>query len=432
VSDYTRLTIQGTRNRAELVLPSEEPLAAMVPDILTLLDEPVAQLRPLALVSVLGEQLNTSLSLAEQGVLQGSIVRLVHVDEAPPPPEVADITQLAGGTVDARADRWRPEWAVLAAAVMTLMIGRLVGQQLLALRADRLWVLGAAVALAATAAALARRGGHGAGWTITALAIGLLGAPVESFVRGQLAGTATGAWLGACAALVAAVALVGYRDRGIALGGASAAALVALWTALRLGGMAPVDATGIVGLAGAIGLGLLPGVAMTASGLTRLDDRVIEGGTISRPDALEALAATHRGLNWACVAFGAGTGAAGFVLASSRNGWAIGLAAAIGIVATLQTRVLPLAPQRLALFGAATATVAGLAVSGFVLAPAVTLGGLIVLAAVVIAAVGVRLSGNVRARLARLGNVAELVAVLASVPLLLGLLGVFDDLLGAF
>ena len=96
MSDYTRLTVQGTLNRADLVLPSDEPLAGLLPEMLTLLHEPAEQARPLSLVTVLGEQLVTSLSLAEQNVRQGSIVRLVRLDEAPPPPEVADITQLAG------------------------------------------------------------------------------------------------------------------------------------------------------------------------------------------------------------------------------------------------------------------------------------------------------------------------------------------------
>lgn len=432
MTDYTRLTIRGTVNAADLVLPSDEPLAAMLPDVLSLLDEPAASPRPLTLVTVLGEQLNTGLSLDEQDVHQGTIVRLVRLDEAPPPPEVSDITQLAGESVGERADRWRREWAVLAVALATLVIGRLAGQELLALSRQPWWLIGAALALGAVAAVLARRGGHGAGWALTALAAGLLAAPVGSFVAGQPAGAAVGAWLGASAALVAAVALLGRGDRGVALGGGCGAALVALWGALGLAGLGTADSAGIVGLAATLGLGLLPGVAMTVSGLTGLDDRLIEGGSIRRPDAAEALAATHRGLNWACVAFGAVIGAAGFVLGSSRHGWAMGLAGALAIVVVLRTRVLPLAPQRLACFAAATAIAAGLAVGGFTLAPVWTLAALTALAIVLVAAIGLRLSDQLRARLSRLGNTLEFLAVLASVPLLLGLLGIYADLLGAF
>jgi len=432
VSDYTRVTIQGTRNRADLVLPSDEPLAAMLPEILTLLDEPAAAARPLTLVTVLGDQLNTSLSLTEQDVVQGSIVRLVRLDEAPPPPEVADITELAGETVLTRNDRWRREWAVLAAAVACLVFGVLIGQELLDGPNARGWLIGAAVALAAAAAAAARRGGHGAGWTITALAVGLVGPAVESFVQGQPAGAASGAWLGAAGALVAVVALVGYRDRGIALGGACAAALVALWTLLGLAGMRTLDSAGVIALVATLGLGLLPGIAMTSSGLTALDDRVIQGGTVSRPDAADALAGTHRGLSWACLAFSVIIAAAGIVLAGSADGWAMGLAAVVAVVVTLRTRVLPLAPQRLALFGAVITVVAALAHTGFALWPTWTLIGLIALVALLICVMGLRWSESLVARLARFGNVAELVAVLASVPLLLGQLGLYADLLAAF
>ena len=432
MSDYTRVTVQGTLNRAEVVLPSDEPLVAMLPDLLELLDEPAGAARPLTLVTVLGEQLNASLSLTEQGVRQGSIVRLVRVDEAPPPPEVADITQLAGESVTARNDRWRRPWAVLVAAVAAVVVARLVGAQLLASGADRSWLLGAVVALAAVAIVIARRGGKGAGVVTTALAVGLSGAPLETFVHGQPLGAAWGAWLGGAGAIVALVALLGFRDRGLALGAGSAAALVALWAGLGLAGMSPLVSAGIVALAGALGLGLLPGVAMTAAGLTGLDDRVIEGQVVPRSDAAEAVAATHRGLNGACVAFGLITAAAGFVLATSTDAWAIGLAAAIAVLVTLRSRVLPLAPQRLALFGSAIVIVTGLAITGTQASPTWTRAGLSARAARRAPATGLRLSDNLVARLARLGNVLELLAVLVTVPLLLGLMGVFRDLLVAF
>ncbi len=431
MSDYTRLTIRGSVTAADLVLPSDEPLAAMLPDILRLLDEPAAPARPLTLVTVLGEQLNTSLSLAEQSVHQGAIVSLVRLDEAPAPPEVADITQLAGDSIADRADRWRREWAVLAAALACLVIGRLGGTELAASGMPAWWLIGVAVVLAGAAIALARRGRHGAGWVVTALAAGLLAAPV-GVLTGLSDAAATGAWLGAVAALLATVAQFGYADRGIALGGVCGAVLVAGWAALGLAGMTVPGAAGTIALVATLGLGLLPGVAMTVGGLTGLDDRVIEGGTVRRPDAAAAVAATHRGLNGACLALGAVIGAAGYRLGATPDGWAMGLAAAVAVVVVLRARVLPLAPQRLACFAAATAIAAGLAVSGFLLAPSWTLAGLGILAVALVGAIGLRLSDQLRARLSRLGNTCEFLEVLAGVPLLLGLLGVYADLLAAF
>ena len=115
-----------------------------------------------------------------------------------------------------------------------------------------------------------------------------------------------------------------------------------------LAGMTVPGAAGTIALVATLGLGLLPGVAMTAGGLTGLDDGVIEGGTVRRPDAAAAVAATHRGLNGACLALGAVIGAAGYRLGATPDGWAMGLAAAVAVVVVLRARLLPLAPQRLA------------------------------------------------------------------------------------
>lgn len=430
MSDYTRLTVQGTRSRADLVLPADEPLAALLPDLLDLLDEPAGAARPLTVVSVLGDQLSTSLTLAEQDVQQGTILRLVRLDEAPPPPEVADLTELAGEAVSTRNDRWRRAWSVLVAATAALMLGALIGLGLTGVEAG--WVLAGAAALAAVAIVVARRGGHGAGIVVAALAAGLSVVPLRGFVTDQPAAAGWGLWLGAVAVIVAVVGLLGYEDRGLGLGGAVGAALVALWTALGAAGMPVLHSAGIVALAGALGIGLLPGAAMAAAGLTGLDDRMIEGAAVPRPDAADAVAATHRGLSAATIACAVPTAAAGFVLATSSDGWALGLAAVVAVALLLRTRVLPLAPQRLALFGAALAIVAGLALTGLALAPAWALGVLAALALLCVLAVGVRLSDNLLARLGRFGNLAELLAVLAGVPLLFGLLGLFRDLLAAF
>lgn len=433
MSDYTRLTVHGSRNRAELVLPSDEPLVAMLPDVLDLLDEPEGAARPITLVTVLGEQLDASLSLAEQDVRQGSIVRLVRLDEAPPPPEVADVTELAGASVEQRADRWRREWAVLAVAAVSLGIGRLLSDHFGARPAQHSWLWAAAGALTVVAIVLARQGRRtGAAIGTAALAAGLTAAPSAALVAGQPAGAGVGAWLAVGALIAALVAGLGIGDRGVALGGALGAVLVAGWAGLGLLGVPPLDSAGVIGVAAVLGLGLLPGLAMSVSGLSGLDDRVVEGRTVLRPAAAEALTAVHRGLSWATIGVSAVAAVAGYQLGVSRDGWAMGLAGACASVLALRTRVLPLAPQRLALFGAAAATLAGVALSAFATSPALTAGLLVVLAVALIGAVAVPAGDNLRARLARLGNLVELVAVVATVPLLLGLLGLYDDLLAAF
>ena len=61
--------------------------------------------------------------------------------------------------------------------------------------------------------------------------------------------------------------------------------------------------------------------------------------------AADAVAATHRGLNWAAASFALVTAVAGFQLATLHDGRGLGLAAATAIVVALRTRVLPLAPH---------------------------------------------------------------------------------------
>lgn len=116
MTTYTRVTIQGEGRKADLVLPDDEPVAAVLPEVLSLLDESTDRSsRPLVLMTTVGEQLSPALTLAEQDVEHGTILRLVRVDEAPPPPEVADVTDLAGDAVESRPDSWRPVWGVVAA-----------------------------------------------------------------------------------------------------------------------------------------------------------------------------------------------------------------------------------------------------------------------------------------------------------------------------
>ena len=103
---YTRVTVQGEGRKADLVLPDDEPIAAMLPDVLALLDETgVQSARPVVLVTTVGDQLDLSLTLAEQVVEQGTILRIVRLEEAPPPPEQAVRPRAATRTVAPRVAR---------------------------------------------------------------------------------------------------------------------------------------------------------------------------------------------------------------------------------------------------------------------------------------------------------------------------------------
>ncbi|MFS0702219.1 EsaB/YukD family protein, partial [Cellulomonas sp. 179-A 4D5 NHS] len=160
MTEYTRVTVQGEGRKADLVLPDDEPVAAMLPDVLSLLDDGQARsARPVALVTTVGDQLDPSLTLAEQAVAHGTILRVVRVDQAPPPPEVADVTDVAADAVQSRSDAWRPVWGVVAGAVLAGVLGFLAaGLAVRDVDVPAATLLGACAALAVVAALLARRG----------------------------------------------------------------------------------------------------------------------------------------------------------------------------------------------------------------------------------------------------------------------------------
>ena len=107
MTDFTRLTVVGTAHKAELVVPDDEAIGALIPPLMELLDEPTGPVaRPLALVRTTGEQLDAARSAAEQELVDGEQLRLVRADDAPPPPEVADVTDVVGDTYADRPGRW--------------------------------------------------------------------------------------------------------------------------------------------------------------------------------------------------------------------------------------------------------------------------------------------------------------------------------------
>jgi len=105
---------------------------------------------------------------------------------------------------------------------------------------------------------------------------------------------------------------------------------------------------------------------------------------------------------------------------------------AVIIISALRTRAFPLAAQQMALwFAALTGLLGGLLgqhrLSGLVVA-AILIGISVLIVIMVVA----RPASHQRAFLRRIGNAAEALAVIGLIPLLLGMFGVFSDLLKAF
>jgi len=434
---YTRVTLAGSRRRVDVVFPSQEPIGALLPDVIRLTGEPAAApptLRYLATVD--GTLLDTSASLAQLGVADGALLRLVGLADAPPPPVVYDVADETADDLGHRRWRWgAASRAALAAAVLAagcLLVAFLVGAAAPA-TAGRAALFVVPMVLLLAGAAGGRVLPPSVGPALLAAAA-TTGAYAVLVLADRADETAIG--LASVAALVTlGLGLGTPLGRGALLGGLVGLSLVAAWAlALLLGVDVPLVAAGAA-VVSVAALGVLPRLALVASGLTALDDRRARDDEVSRQDVTAALADAHRGLALAAVAVAASAAAAGWLLGSAAGRWTAPLAGVIALVLVLRARAFPLVAPVVAI--AAAAAVTGLAlVLGWVasdhdaLWPATALTGVVVLAAFV--SLVVDPAEHTRARFRRIADRLELVAVVVSVPLAVGVSGLYGRLLEVF
>ncbi|MZE78774.1 type VII secretion integral membrane protein EccD, partial [Streptomyces sp. SID5475] len=108
-TELSRVTLVGERRRVDLVLPSDEPVGRLLPDVIQLLDDRVAARPELRrLVTASGAVLPLDSTLASSEVRDGAVLRLVRAQDAPAAPVVHDVTDEVAEDLDLRAWRWRP------------------------------------------------------------------------------------------------------------------------------------------------------------------------------------------------------------------------------------------------------------------------------------------------------------------------------------
>ncbi|KZE39631.1 EsaB/YukD family protein [Microbacterium sp. T32] len=441
MSIYTRLTVAGSERRAEVVVPSGEPVGAAIPRLLDLLGETAGTVaRPLAVIAPDGEQIDIALTPQQLDLADGTLVRLVRLDAAPPPPVVIDVTDAAADAHDARPDRWDERARTIAGgtgiAAAFAVAGWLSPWSSPTLAAFAL--LATAVVLAAIATGLGLGGLRRLSTCVAAAAAGLA-LPVGSATAAAVASGPTAILAGIAAALATGftVALLGvgiaHRRRGAASGGALGAVLASLYLGLLLAGVDAIAASAVAGVVAAFATGPLPWIALSSAGLTDLDQRAAEGAPPARPRAFAAIDEAYAALTWSVGAVASLLGVTGVVLALSGTIWTELLALAFFLVAALRTRAFPLRWQGWLLWMAAGA----IAAAGLTVLLVGGLGwigaGVAVVVAVLLATmVLVQPRPHVRARLRGLGNVVETLAVVALIPLLVGTLGIYAELLAMF
>src|SRR6476620_8953694 len=124
---FCRLTVLAPRQRVDVALPSDVPVAELVPMVLELVGEPgrgVAP-RPWRLSGIAGGPLPVAATLGELGVLDGELLRLGPATPVPAAPVFDDpVDAVAARTAAARTAGYRFEAAlVLAVAGAAAVLG---------------------------------------------------------------------------------------------------------------------------------------------------------------------------------------------------------------------------------------------------------------------------------------------------------------------
>ncbi|MFJ3297072.1 type VII secretion integral membrane protein EccD [Streptomyces bacillaris] len=443
-SELSRVTLVGERRRADIVLPSDTPIGQLLPDILQLLDDRAAS-RPLTrqLITADGSALPHDSTLASAGVSDGAVLRLVRIHAAPPAPLVHDVTDRVADHLDLQAWRWRPAARRVTAGASTVAFA--VAAALLARREVPLATLAGALAVVTAVllvgGALCARIGSGNRGLATALlsVSGGLGVLTAWTAADAYAWSGPARLVAVAASVALALLLLGFFSplgRGGLIGAGATAAVATVWEAVAAVESDPARLGAVMAVFSVVLLGLLPRLALMASGLTALDDRRSGGVSVSRHDVADALAATHRGLALATVVTAVSATAAGWLLtlAARPTVWTVLLPSVVAVVLLSRARAFPLVAEVVALFAAAAVLVVRLVMlwmdqgSGSA-GPAIALGAAALLP---LAALAVEPPEHVRVRLRRTADLVESIGMVGLFPLAVGVFGVYGQLLDKF
>ncbi|MEN2420912.1 type VII secretion integral membrane protein EccD [Streptomyces rimosus] len=442
-AQLSRVTLVGERRRADIVLLSDTPIGQLLPDILQLLgDRPAPEPMSRQLITSDGSVLPHDSTLASAGIADGAVLRLVRTHSAPPAPVVHDVTDQVADDLDLRAWRWRPaarRACAGAATVAFTVIAALLARREFAL--DALVGPCSALALVLLAAGvLVTKVGRGNRGLTTALLVASGGLGVlTAWTAADAYGWPGPARLaGVAGALVLTLGFLGHFSplgKGGLVGAVTTAALAVVWEAVAAVQSEPARLGAVMAVFSLVLLGVLPRLALMASGLTALDDRRSSGASVSRHQVGTALAATHRGLALSTIVTAVSAAAAGWLLtlAERPTAWTTVLASLVVVVLVSRARAFPLVAEVVALLIAASALIVRLVMLW--MEHAGHAGPLAVLCAAAmlpLLALAVQVPEHVQVRLRRVAELVESVGMVGLFPLAFGVFGVYGQLLNRF
>ncbi|WP_460518203.1 type VII secretion integral membrane protein EccD [Flindersiella endophytica] len=446
-----KVTIDAPERRVDLALPERSTVADVLPSILRHAGDELADEGALQGGWVLrrpdGEALETHRDLASQEVRDGEVLHLAPAHQHWPELEYDDL-------VDAIATSARTggrEWSRAATRWCGLVAGSLAVVAALGVRLtsgppwDGPWddtvafAFGAASLLLIVGVVLVRAGGDAAAGAVAGgVAVGCAGVagallPADHYRLSELGAP----HLTAAAAAVLLFGLAGYlgiaRHTEVFVAASTAAilALAAGWLATG-----PLDTTRSAGVVAVVALALLPAAAPIAMRIGRLPKPVLPSSTADllsdapQPPRHVVYAAVLRSAAlYTGILTGLATTLAGCLLVLARAGSTAGLILT-GLVAgicLLRARLHPVVSHRLSLLG--------VGLTGLVLLILLLPGGLapyVLLALATAAAfLGLWYAGHKPgAYLARYAELAEIVLMLAVVPVLMSVLGLYGYVRG--
>lgn len=434
---YTRLTIIGSHRKAEMVLPDDEPAGSLLPQLLDILDERIPGGQEIALATLSGEHISLDATLGEQGISHGTMIHLIPLDDAPQPPEIVDITDAVAVAAGQRRDHWNAGASIASIATACAVVAGIASATMQTgssglIEPPNLWLILAAGLITAMAALLARFSYTGAAAAFGATAVGtaaplLALSPLPWTQQTRVVVLAGAAWV-----VLGAVVGAGLNRRSVLVCssiGILAAVLAALGDQLAWPQTLVAVLTSLIGMTL---VGVLPGVALALGGLTRYDDRSMRGERSERRDVDGAIAEGFATLTWAVIAIGIPTGLALFSMTGRDDPWTTGLVLVICLVLLLRARVLPLIPQRVALFVAGLGPLLAMLVTAPQLSSVLRTVTATILLAGLLGVALLRPSAVLGAKLRRTAEVVELLLMITTIPLALGALGIYTDLLETF
>jgi len=424
---FTRLSIVAGDRQLDASLPSSRPVAELIPELPLMFGLPHTTPPTVwALSTSRSGTLAGERTLADAGVLDGDVVYLSSAGAAAESPVVDDVLTALSTAVDDHARPWAGaarDWVItclLAAIAVTLTAAlaavpnpRLSGALLLA----------AFAASTGGAVALRGRGGLVLGWAgLPAVPAGLFRLTDGSDLDVRLVAAVSAGLAG-----VAAVAYAARHARAVVVAGLLGGVLAAGAAGVLAAGADGSSIAAWASLGIVLALGVLPQLALVTSGLLGLVRQAEAGNPARREAVSRSLASGRATIDGAVAALGlVGSAAVGSLIWAGRPAQAW-LGALVALIFLLRSRSVSQAPLVAFLLAvpvtALIATAASLPHWAHVHSSATRAAywslGTLAIAFLVALAGYTRLPEVTSARLSRLWDRVDLLAVLALVPIVL-------------